>query len=148
MENNNELIILIAEDDDGHFELIIERLEKSSIHNKVTRFVNGEEAWHFLSGTGKNEVRDKNKNYLLLLDINMPKMDGIEVLRRIKADENLKDILVIMLTTTDNPKEIEACNKLGCTLYITKPVEIAKFMETLKDLGSFIQLGKVLGIMT
>jgi CheY-like chemotaxis protein len=143
MGDYKELIILIAEDDDGHAELIKEGLEDSGICNKIIRFSNGREAWQFLSGAGENEVRDKNKGYLLLLDINMPEMDGFEVLKNIKQDEKLKDIPVIMLTTTDDPREVEECYKLGCNMYITKPVEFKKFTETLRRLGLFIQVVKI-----
>jgi CheY-like chemotaxis protein len=138
-----ELIILIAEDDDGHAELIREGLVESGIRNKIIRFSNGEDAWNFLSRYGGKEVRDKTKTYLLLLDINMPRMDGFEVLSRMKSDPVLKEIPVIMLTTTDDPREVEACYKLGCSVYITKPVEFIKFTEVLKRLGLFIQIVKV-----
>jgi CheY-like chemotaxis protein len=88
-------------------------------------------------------VRDLSKSYLLLLDINMPRMDGVEVLRRLKADESLKEIPVMMLTTTDDPREVEACYRIGCNIYITKPVDFQKFSETLKSLGLFLQVVKV-----
>ena len=143
MENYKEMIILIAEDDDGHAELIKEGLEESGVCNKIIRFTNGEEVWQFLSRTGDKKVRDKNKNYLLLLDISMPIMDGVEVLKRLKSDVLLKEIPVIMLTTTDDPREVEACYKIGCNMYITKPVDFAKFAETLKRLGLFIQVVKI-----
>jgi len=143
MENYKEMIILIAEDDDGHAELIKEGLEESGVCNKIIRFRNGEEVWNFLARTGGKTERDKNKSYLLLLDINMPKMDGIEVLRRMKANGELKDIPIMMLTTTDDPREVEACYKLGCNMYITKPVDFVKFTETLKRLGLFIQVVKI-----
>lgn len=143
MGDYKELIILIAEDDDGHAELIKEGLEDAGVCNKIIRFSNGKDAWKFLSGTGENEVRDKNKGYLLLLDINMPGMDGFDVLKNIKQNEELKDIPVIMLTTTDDPREVEECYKLGCNMYITKPVEFKKFTETLRRLGLFIQVVKI-----
>lgn len=143
MRNYNEVDILIAEDDDGHAELIQNALEESGVCNRIIRFINGEEAWHFLSGTGDKEIREKGKGYLLLLDINMPKMDGIELLKRMKADEDLKSIPVIMLTTTDDPKEIELCYNTGCSIYITKPIDFIKLMETLRRLGLFIQIVKV-----
>lgn len=144
MKNYKELIILIAEDDDGHAELIREGLESSGVCNPIIRFNNGEEVWQFLSGTSKTEVRDISKSYMLLLDINMPIMDGVEVLRRIKTDEKLKGIPVIMLTTTDDPREVEACYQLGCNLYVTKPVRFDKFAEILKRMGLFIQIVKVI----
>lgn len=142
MRDYKELIILIAEDDDGHAELIKEGLADAGVCNKTIRFSNGEEAWEFLSGIGE-DVRDKNKSYLLLLDLNMPKMDGLEVLRRLKCSADLKEIPVMMLTTTDDPREVEECYKLGCNMYITKPVDFVKFAETLKRLGLFIQIVKI-----
>jgi CheY-like chemotaxis protein len=143
MENCKDVIILIAEDDDGHAELIKDGLSDSGICNQIIRFSNGEEVWHFISCTGDKEVRDKNKSYLLLLDINMPKMNGEEVLIRIKSDNELKEMPVIMLTTTDDPREVETCYQLGCNLYIVKPIEFLKFAETLKLLGLFIQIVKI-----
>jgi CheY-like chemotaxis protein len=143
MLNYKEMVILIAEDDDGHAELIKEGLEDYGISNQIIRFSDGEQAWDFLSGAGENFVRDKNKNYLLLLDINMPKMDGIEVLKKMKSDKELKEIPVVMLTTTDDPREVESCYRNGCNIYITKPVEFIKFTETLRRLSLFIQIVKI-----
>lgn len=143
MGNYKNVIILIAEDDDGHAELIKAGLEESGICNQIIRFSNGEEVWHFISCTGDKEIRDKSRSYLLLLDINMPKMNGEEVLLRIKSDQELKEMPVIMLTTTDDPREIEICYQLGCNLYITKPIDFLKFAETLKLLGLFIQIVKI-----
>lgn len=80
--NNKDLIIIIAEDDDGHTELIKEGLIDSGVHNRIIRFSNGEEVWDFISGKSNGEVFDKNKAYLLLLDINMPKMDKIEFFKK------------------------------------------------------------------
>jgi CheY-like chemotaxis protein len=143
MKNHKKLIILIAEDDDGHAELIKEGLLSSGVCNEMKRFTNGLDVWEFLSGTSKLETMDKNKTYLLLLDINMPKMDGTEVLKNIKSDPDLKETLIIMLTTTDDPREVEICYKLGCNMYITKPVQFDKFAETLRRMGLFIQIIKV-----
>ena len=143
MGNYKELVILIAEDDDGHAELIKEGLEESGVCNKIIRFSNGEEIWNFLARSGGKTERDKDKSYLVLLDINMPKMDGVEVLRRMKANGELKEIPVMMLTTTDDPREVEACYRIGCNFYITKPVDFIKFTETLKNLGLFIKIVKI-----
>ena len=137
------MIILIAEDDDGHAELIQEGLEDSGVCNKIIRFSNGEDVWRFLSGTDEHNVRDPNNSYLLLLDIRMPRMDGVEVLQRMKSHKELRDIPIMMLTTTDDPREVEQCYQLGCNAYITKPVDFGKFTEVLKRLGLFIQIIKV-----
>ncbi len=143
MEKYKELTILIAEDDDGHAELIMAGLKDSGICNHMIRFVDGKEIWDFISGKGKNMVLDKNKSYLLLLDINMPRMNGVEVLEQIKSDDDFKNLPVMMLTTTDDPREVEKCYSLGCNIYITKPVDFVKFAETLKRLGLFIQVVKL-----
>jgi CheY-like chemotaxis protein len=144
MKNYKDLIILIAEDDDGHAELIRTGLQESGVCNPIVRFKNGIETWNFLNGIAEKENRDITKAYLLLLDINMPIMDGVELLKKIKSDANLKDIPVIMLTTTDDPREVEACYKYGCNMYITKPVQFDKFAEILSRMGLFIQIVKVI----
>ena len=143
MDTNKEVTIIIAEDDDGHADLIKEALQESGIQNNIIRFTNGEEAWDFLEEEAARDVSNHNHAFLLLLDINMPRMDGVEVLKRIKSHTQLKSIPVIMLTTTDDPREVEQCYKLGCNIYITKPVDFFKFSETLKRLGLFMQIIKL-----
>jgi len=140
MENIKEIVILIAEDDDGHAELIQSGLVESGVYNEIIRFTNGEDIWNFLYTSKNMKVKD---HYLLLLDIHMPQMDGIEVLRLIKSDNKLKEMPVIMLTTTDDPGEVEKCYQFGCNIYITKPVDFVKFTETLNHLGLFLQIVKV-----
>ena len=142
MKDDKELIILIAEDDDGHALLVKEGLEESGVRNQTIRFSNGEEVWTFLIEK-KVQAKRKKIAYLLLLDINMPKMDGVEVLKRMKSNPELIDIPVIMLTTTDDPKEVEQCYHIGCNAYVTKPIDFSNFAETLKRLGLFIQIVKV-----
>ena len=78
--------------------------------------------------------------YLVLLDIRMPKVDGIEVLRRIKVDAELRKVPVIMLTTTDDAREVERCHQLGCNVYIQKPIDYDKFTEAIRRLGLFMPL--------
>lgn len=139
----NEIRILIAEDDDGHAMLIQEHLEDVGVHNPITRFRDGAEAWEFLSGEGRSEGRpacDPEQAYLLLLDIRMPRMDGVEVLRRIKAHPELHSLPVIILTTTDDPREVAECYALNCNSYITKPVKFDAFSEVIKRLGMFISV--------
>ncbi len=105
--------IVVAEDDDGHARLIAE---------------------HFA---------EAGRRYLLLLDIRMPGVDGIDVLRRLKADEALRKLPVIMLTTTDDPRDVEACYAAGCSSYLTKPMVFPKFAEVLRRLGLFISIVQV-----
>ena len=141
--HSQKVTILIAEDDDGHAELIREHLEEAGISNPIIRFTNGQEAWDFLSLNGTGPHRHEKQPYLLLLDIRMPKMDGIELLRRVKADPALHSIPVIMLTTTNDPREVKACYDLGCNSYVTKPVNYQQFAEALKRLGLFIVIMQV-----
>lgn len=141
MKTYKEIVILIAEDDDGHADLIVEGLRDSGVMNNVIRFSDGQEIWEFLSTLIVDA--DENVSYLILLDINMPKMDGIEVLDKIKSNTSLKVMPVMMLTTTDDPREVERCYQLGCNVYITKPIDFNKFAETLKRIGLFLQIIKV-----
>ncbi|MDP2303169.1 MAG: response regulator [Ignavibacteria bacterium] len=143
MKNYKEIVILLTEDDDGHADLIREGLEDSGVCNKIIRFVDGQEIWEFLLKESEKENKGELPNYLLLLDINMPRLNGVEVLRRMKSNEELKKIPVMMLTTTDDPREVEECYKIGCNIYITKPVDFLKFAETLKRLGLFVQVIKI-----
>lgn len=131
--------ILMAEDDDGHARLVQERFESVGVTNPIVRFRDGGEAWAFLSGPGL----ESGRAYLLLLDIRMPGLDGTEILRRAKQDPKLKNIPIIMLTTTDDPKEIAACYELGCNSYLTKPVEFEKFAEVIRRLGLFLTILRV-----
>ena len=94
--NDNGVTILMAEDDDGHATLVRERFESVGVNNPVIRFKDGTETWNFLSGSGAG--LETGSGYLLLLDIRMPGLDGIEVLRRVKKDPRLKNMPVIMLT--------------------------------------------------
>ena len=130
--------ILIAEDDDGHAELVRAQLLEAGIRNPYRRFRDGQELWAFLDTKGR-----EGGSFLVLMDIRMPRMDGVEALRRIKADPVLGLIPVIMLTTTDDPREIEECYTLGCNCYVTKPVEFKAFTETLTRLGLFIMIMRV-----
>jgi CheY-like chemotaxis protein len=137
---NDDAVILIAEDDDGHFALIKKNLSRAGIFNKVIQFGDGQELVDFLFMNGHSPQRESNTPYLLMLDIRMPKMDGIDVLTQIKQDDALSRIPVIMLTTTDDPVEIERCHALGCSMYIVKPVEYDKFTHTIRKLGSFFSV--------
>jgi CheY-like chemotaxis protein len=138
-----EVIILIADDDSGHARLIEKNLGRAGLNNSIQRFENGQEILDFLFRKGNGQQRDENRSYLLLLDIRMPKVDGVEVLRQIKSDPELKKIPVLMLTTTDDPREVERCHALGCNNYIVKPVDYEKFADAIKQLGLFISLVQV-----
>jgi CheY-like chemotaxis protein len=133
------LTILLAEDDDGHARLIERNLHRAGFVNKVLRARDGQEALDLVrAGDGP-----RNAQFLLLLDINMPRIDGVEVLRQLKADSRTAGIPVIMLTTTDDPREVERCYRHGCSIYITKPVRYEDFVEALTRLGMFLEIVKL-----
>lgn len=137
-----EVVVLIADDDLGHVRLIEMNLRRAGLSNPIERFENGQAVLDFLFGRG-GQRRAGEASYLLMLDIRMPKVDGVEVLRQIKADGELKKIPVIMLTTTDEPREVEHCHALGCGTYLVKPVNYDKFAEAIKQFGLFITLVEV-----
>ena len=138
-----EVVILIADDDAGHARLIEKNLHRAGLHNPVVRFENGQEILDFLFSRGTGSKRSPGTSYLLLLDIRMPKQDGVEVLRQVKLDAELRKLPIIMLTTTDDPREVARCHGLGCSNYIVKPVDYEKFSEAIKQLGLFISLVQV-----
>ena len=135
-----EVTILVAEDDPGHALLITRNLQRAGIRNLIVHFKDGQEVLDFLFGVSGERRIETGKAYLLLLDIRMPKVDGIEVLREIKRNQQLCSMPVIMVTTTDDPHEIEHCHRLGCSNYVTKPIDYEKFVETIKKLGLFLMV--------
>ena len=137
--------ILLAEDDDGHASLIERNLKRAGVVNRIVRVRDGQEALDYLRGHGAFADRRPDTPLLLLLDINMPRVDGVGVLQAIKADPELARLPVIMLTTTDDPREVDRCYRLGCSVYITKPVQYQDFVEALTRLGMFLEIIQVPG---
>lgn len=138
-----DTVILIAEDDAGHFALLKKNLWRSCVANDIIQFKDGEEILAFLFGDGGGARREADRRYVLLLDIRMPKIDGREVLRRMKEDDELKKIPVIMLTTTDDAGEISKCYDMGCSFYVVKPADYNMFMEAVNNLGNLLSLDGV-----
>ena len=138
-----EVVILIADDDMGHATLIQKNLKRAGIANPLIHFKDGEETLDFLFGRTQEPCFVSGKSYLLLLDIRMPKVDGVEVLKQVKEDSELKKMPVIMLTTTDDPREVERCYDLGCSDYIAKPVVYETFVLTVQRLGLFLLVVEV-----
>jgi CheY-like chemotaxis protein len=138
-----EVVILIADDDAGHARLIEKNLVRAGLSNSIKRFGDGQQILDFLFGRGDGPKREPDTPYLLLLDIRMPKVDGVEVLRQVKQDPELRKVPISMLTTTDDPREVERCYAMGCGNYIVKPVDYEKFAEAIKQMGLFISLVQV-----
>jgi len=137
-----DVTIVIAEDDAGHCVLIQKNLRRAGLKNPIQIFESGQDLLDcFFDERGVG--RELDHPVLVLLDIRMPKVDGIEVLRRLKADPRLRRIPVIMLTTTDDPREVERCHGIGCNSYIVKPVDYEKFAQAIEKLGLFLSLVEV-----
>ena len=138
-----QLVILLAEDDDGHAYLIQQNMLDAGLSNKVVHVRDGQEALDYIHCTGTYANRVPDGPLLVLLDINMPKVDGVEVLRHLKADPKTEQLPVIMLTTTDDPREVQRCYELGCSSYVIKPVDYDRFVEAIRRLGLFLAIVKV-----
>ena len=132
--------IILVEDDDGHASLVERNLRRAGLANGFMRFRDGQEVLDYFLGPDAPNETCSQVSCVLLLDINMPRVDGVEVLRRLKADPRTAMLPVIMLTTTDDPREIEKCYQIGCNVYVTKPVEYEAFVEAVKRLGFFLQV--------
>lgn len=144
MNAPDPVTILLAEDDLGHASLIQRNLKRSGVVNQVIHAADGQEALDYLRCEGKYAGRKPDGPLLLVLDIKMPRVDGIEVLQAVKSDTRLARIPVIILTTTDDPREVERCYELGCNVYITKPIVYDKFVEALQRVGLFLQVVTVM----
>jgi CheY-like chemotaxis protein len=141
MHPQEQIKILLVEDDDGHARLIERNLRKVSLINPIDRVPDGQEAMDYLTNQGRYTDRGQYpRPKLILLDINLPRLDGIEVLERIKGDPDLRALPVIMLTSTDTQAEIDRCYRAGASGYVAKPVNISTLGEKLNRLGMFLEI--------
>ena len=140
MLRTQQVTILLVEDDLGHARLIEKNLRRSNIKNNLVTVSDGQQALEYILGEGEFEGRERPFPLLVLLDLNLPVVDGYEVLRRLKADKSTRRIPVIVLTTTDDSREIKRCYELGCNVYMTKPVDYEQFSEAIKQLGLFLSV--------
>ena len=135
-----QLTILLAEDDPGHARLIVKNLRRGLIANPIVTVGDGQAALDYLFGPAGGNGAAEVPPLLVLLDLNMPVLDGYQVLARLKADERTRHIPVVVLTTTDDPREIARCYDLGCNVYVTKPVDYEHFSEAIRKLGLFLSV--------
>jgi CheY-like chemotaxis protein len=129
--------ILLVEDDSKDVELTLAALEENHLANRIVVLENGEEALDYLYERGKFEKRSGGNPIVVLLDNKMPKVNGLEVLKTIKADENLKLIPVVVLTSSRETPDLVEFYKHGVNAYVVKPVDFADFMNVIKHLGIF-----------
>lgn len=130
--------ILIVEDNQDHAELTIQALKRANLANQIFHVKDGEEALQFLFRQGSYANQDKvPRPGLILLDLRMPKVDGLGVLRRVKEDRELRSIPTVMLTTIEEQEEMKEAYRLGANSYVTKPVQFTEFVEKVKAVGLY-----------
>lgn len=135
--------IIMVEDDQGHARLIEKNIRRAGVNNELIAFVDGASALEYLLGPdGSGEVSAR-RQLLVLLDLNLPDMAGVDVLTKIKNNLHLKRTPVVVLTTTDDSREIQNCYDLGANVYITKPVNYDGFSNAIRQLGLFFSVIQV-----
>lgn len=140
MTMHEPVTILLVEDDEGHARLVTKNLRRGGFVNDILHITNGQEALDLIYSQGAHTETPRPKNLLVLLDLNMPILDGYQVLERLKSDKHTQAIPIIILTTTDDSKEVKRCYELGCNIYITKPVEYVEFIAAIRELGLFLNV--------
>ncbi len=141
MDNSQQVEILLVEDNMDDAEMTIRALRKKNLSNRLTHLTDGEEALDFLFGRGKFKERDINlKPKLILLDLKMPKIDGMEVLEKVKSNSETKKIPVVVLTSSKEDPDLRKCYELGANSYIVKPVEFESFVNAVSELGLYWML--------
>lgn len=141
--NARPVVIIMVEDDEGHARLIERNIRRAGVSNEIVQFPNGTEALAYLMGPdGSGEV-SASRSLLVLLDLNLPDMTGVDILAKVKANPHLRRSPVIILTTTDDQREIQRCYDLGANVYITKPVNYESFANAIRQLGLFLSVMQV-----
>ena len=135
--------IVMIEDDEGHARLIEKNIRRAGVNNPIMPFTNGTEALRISVRRRRLGLVNKGKPLLVLLDLNLPDMTGVDILKQIKTNEHLKRVPVVVLTTTDDAVEIQRCYDLGCNVYITKPVNYENFANAIRQLGLFFSVIQV-----
>jgi CheY-like chemotaxis protein len=143
MAQKDEVTILLVEDDAGHARLIKKNLRRANVKNKIDLATDGQQAVDYLFCEGEYVDKHRSLPLLVLLDLNLPVLDGYQVLERMKADERTKRIPVIILTTADDAREVARCYELGCNVYITKPVDYEQFSEAMGKLGLLLTINMI-----
>lgn len=129
--------ILLVEDNPQDVELTIEALSENNLANQVTAVNDGVEAMEYLNYEGRFKNREKGNPSVILLDIKMPRMDGIEVLEAIRRDDKLKTIPIVMLTSSREEPDLQKCYDLGVNAYVVKPVGFVDFIDAVRHIGIF-----------
>lgn len=137
---DNAGTILMIEDDEGHARLIEKNIRRAGVNNTIVHLRDGTSTIELLFGESGPVRTIGHKPFLILLDLDLPDMAGVDILKRVKEDEQLRRSPVIVLTTTDDKAEIQRCYDLGCNVYITKPLIYQSFADAIRQLGLFLSV--------
>lgn len=143
MTNGKPVSIVMVEDDEGHARLIEKNIRRAGVSNEIIPFANGTDALNYLFGPDGSGTVSAGRHLLILLDLNLPDMGGVDILEKVKANTHTKRSPVVVLTTTDDSREIQRCYDLGANVYITKPVDYDGFANAIRQLGLFFSVIQV-----
>ena len=135
--------IIMIEDDEGHARLIEKNIRRAGVNNEIIPFTNGTDALSYLFGPDGSGNVSAGRSLLVLLDLNLPDMTGVDILEKVKSNVHTKRSPVVVLTTTDDSREIQRCYDLGANVYITKPVNYDGFANAIRQLGLFFSVMQV-----
>jgi CheY-like chemotaxis protein len=135
--------IIMIEDDEGHARLIEKNIRRAGVNNEITPFTNGTDALKHILGEDGSGLASAGRQILVLLDLNLPDMTGIDILEKLKSNPHTRRSPVVVLTTTDDSREIQRCYDLGANVYITKPVNYEGFANAIRQLGLFFAVMQV-----
>jgi CheY-like chemotaxis protein len=141
--NAKPVSIVMVEDDEGHARLIERNIRRAGVNNEIVAFKDGTSALAYLLGADGSGEESSARSLLILLDLNLPDMTGVDILAKVKSNAHLKRSPVIVLTTTDDQREIKRCYDLGANVYITKPVNYESFANAIQQLGLFLSVMQV-----
>ncbi len=143
MAAGKEVTIVMVEDDEGHARLIEKNVRRAGVNNPIVPFADGNTALDFIMGKDRSGEANIDRYLLILLDLNLPDMSGIDILEKVKSNMHTKRLPVIILTTTDDEREIQRCYDLGANVYITKPVDYDGFANAIRQLGLFFSVMQI-----
>jgi CheY-like chemotaxis protein len=143
MNSAKPVTIIMIEDDEGHARLIEKNIRRAGVSNEIIPFTNGTEALAYLLGDDGSGLQRAGQQLLILLDLNLPDMTGVSILEKVKGNQHTRRSPVVVLTTTDDEREIQRCYDLGANVYITKPVDYEGFANAIRQLGLFFSVMQV-----
>jgi len=135
--------IVMVEDDEGHARLIEKNIRRAGVNNVIIPFTDGTSALEYMLGGDGSGEASARRHLLVLLDLNLPDMTGVDILAKVKANRHTRRSPVVILTTTDDQREIQRCYDLGANVYITKPVNYESFANAIRQLGLFFSVMQI-----